>query len=452
MAPDLQARAFPGYTGPIPPQFHGLRPLISDLIPIDQPWAQALAALALLFLVAAIAYRVTVSGVLRLFHWILARTPLAANETYTVNISRRLAWIVPAVIVQRGIALVGHLPVILVELIANLASAVIVFTFARAISSTFDLLNALYQRRDNANKLPIKGYLEVGKIIVYMAAAILMIAIMINQSPVLLLSGLGAMGAVLMLVFKDTILSFVASVQLTNNDMVRIGDWIAMPQQNADGFVIDMALHTVKVQNWDKTVTTVPTYKLISESFINWRAMFEAGGRRIQRSLMIDQSSTRFLEPDEIDRLKRFSLLRPYLEGKEAELEQWNRASPERIEQSVNARRITNIGTFRAYVDAYVRSHPGIHVDHPNMFFLVRQLAPTPTGLPLEIYCFTKNTAWAVYEGVQADIFDHLLAILPEFHLRLFQEPGGHDIRGIIPAPAPDQVRMLEDAGTDDRA
>jgi len=406
--------------------------LLSDLIPIDQPWAQALGALTLLFLIAAVVYRIMVSGVLRVFQWILARTPMATDGPHVLSISRRLAWIIPAIIVRRGIALVDHLPTILVELIANLAAAFIVFTFARAISSAFDLLNDLYQRRDDANKLPIKGYLEVGKIVIYMAAGILMLAIMIDQSPILLLSGLGAMGAVLMLVFKDTILSFVASVQLSNNDMIRIGDWIAMPGQSADGFVIDMALHTVKVQNWDKTVTTVPTYKLISESFINWRAMFESGGRRIQRSLMIDQSSIRFLAADEIERLKRFVLLRPYLEEKEAELNRWNRASPERIEQSVNSRRITNIGTFRAYVDAYVRSHPDIHTDHPDMTFLVRQLAPTPTGLPLQIYCFTKNTAWAVYEGIQSDIFDHLLAILPEFDLRLFQEPGGHDVRGMI--------------------
>jgi miniconductance mechanosensitive channel len=233
------------------------------------------------------------------------------------------------------------------------------------------------------------------------------------------------MAAVLMLVFKDTILSLVASVQLTSNDMLRVGDWIEMPQLNADGYVIDIALHTVKVQNWDKTVTTIPTHRLISESFKNWRAMFESGGRRIMRSLRIDQNSIRFLEPGEVERLKRFSLLSAYLADKETDIAEWNAERPERMHDAVNARRITNIGTFRAYMSAYLKARGDMNME---MFLIVRQLAPSEVGLPLEIYGFTASTAWAVHEDVQGDIFDHLIAILPEFGLRLFQRPTGLDL------------------------
>ena len=234
-----------------------------------------------------------------------------------------------------------------------------------------------------------------------------------------------------MLIFQDTILSLVASVQISGDGRVRIGDWIEMPSQNADGDVIDIALHTVTVQNWDKTVTTIPTKKLISDSFKNWRGMSESGGRRIKRALYLDQASVRFLDPDERSRLRRFVLLREYLEGKERELADWNAGLGADAELPVNARRITNLGTFRAYVERYLRRHPQVHND---MTLLVRQLQPGPTGIPLEVYCFTSDTRWAVYEGIQSDIFDHLLAILPEFGLRVFQEPGGADFQALLAA------------------
>src|SRR3546814_225991 len=293
-----------------------------------------------------------------------------------------------------------------------------------AISKALGLGNQVYDRRPDAASRPIKGYVQLLKILVYAGAAILIIAVLMDQSPLLLLSGLGAMAAVLMLVFKDPLLSLVASVQLTSNDMLRVVDWIEMPQAGADGDVIDIALHTVKVQNWDKTVTTIPTHRLISDSYKNWRAMFEAGGRKVQRSLRIDQTSIRFLEPDEVTRLKRFSLLADYLGAKESDIAAWNAARPERARDAVNARRITNIGTFRAYMTAYLKDRGDMA---EGMFLVVRQLAPTETGLPLEIYAYTANTSWAVHEDVQGDIFDHLIAILPEFGLRLFQQPTGLD-------------------------
>ncbi|RIV88439.1 mechanosensitive ion channel family protein [Aurantiacibacter xanthus] len=336
----------------------------------------------------------------------------------------RLAKVIPLLIVSRGIQLVPFVPTDLDVMIVAVARCCIVLAVAMAISKGLDYLDELYRRRPEARARPIKGYLQVLKIVVYCAAAILGIAVLIDQSPLLLLSGLGAMAAVLMLVFKDTILSLVASVQLSSNDMLRVGDWIEMPGMNADGDVIDIALHTVKVQNFDKTITTIPTHKLISDSFRNWRGMQESGGRRIKRSLQIDQNAIRFLSDEEVADLQRFRVLQPYLAAKNAEVEDWNARELSGDINPVNARRFTNIGMFRAYVTQWLKAFPALH---DSMTLMVRQLPPTSEGLPLEIYCFTGTTNWAEYEAIQADIFDHLIAILPEFDLRLFQQPSGLD-------------------------
>ncbi len=358
----------------------------------------------------------------------LALSRFAGERVQLGDVVARLCNIAPAIAVQMGVGLVPNLPPTLILLARNVAAAFLILTIAMALSRALTIVNDVYQRRPHAANRPIKGYLQVGKIIVYSAAVVLMIAALMDRSPLLLLSGLGAMAAVLMLVFKDTILSLVASVQINSNDMVRVGDWIEMPQLNADGDVIDIALHTVKIQNWDKTITTVPTHRLISESFKNWRGMSESGGRRIKRSLTIDQTSIRFLTPSDVQALQRFTLLSDYLQAKQAEIARWNRAQPDRTLEKVNGRRVTNVGTLRAYIFAYLQSHPGISQD---MTLLVRQLEPSPTGLPIEIYCFTATTAWNQYEGIQADIFDHMLAILPEFDLRLFQQPTGGDLAAL---------------------
>ncbi|MCY1298875.1 Miniconductance mechanosensitive channel YbdG [compost metagenome] len=229
-----------------------------------------------------------------------------------------------------------------------------------------------------------------------------------------------------MLIFQDTLLSLVASVQITSNDIIRVGDWVEMPQLNADGDVIDIALHTVKVQNWDKTITTIPTKRFITDSFKNWRGMQESGGRRIKRSLYLDQNSVHFLANEDIARLHRFRLLDSYLKVKESELLSWNSQLDEASRLPINSRQLTNLGTFRAYVENYLRENIEIRKD---MTLLVRQLAPSANGLPLELYCFTATTAWSRYEAIQSDIFDHLLAILPEFGLRVFQHPSGADMR-----------------------
>ena len=236
------------------------------------------------------------------------------------------------------------------------------------------------------------------------------------------------MTAVLLLIFRDTILSFIASLQITSNDLVRVGDWIEVPKFGADGDVKDIALHTVKIQNWDKTITVIPTHKLIDETFKNWRGMAQSGGRRIKRSVLMDIESIKICDDALVERLKKIHLITDYVQDKLLELEKYNVEQQVDTSSPVNGRRMTNIGTFRAYVVAYLRQHKKIH---RQMTFLVRQLPPGPNGLPLEIYVFTNDTAWANYEAIQADIFDHILAVVPEFDLRVFQNPTGRDFSSL---------------------
>lgn len=398
-------------------------PTVTDirLLAGTPPWAETLIALAILGAVAWLANFLVRKIVLRfVLRWLPHDGPTPAP------IAARLANIVPALIIASGISAVPHLAPTVAIVVGNVVSASIILFAATAIGEALGLANQLYERRPESANRPIKGYVQVLKILLYAGAAILIVAALMEQSPLLLLSGLGAMAAVLMLVFKDTILSLVASVQLTSNDMLRVGDWIEMPQLNADGDVIDIALHTIKVQNWDKMITTIPTHRLIADSFKNWRGMAESGGRRIKRALLLDQNCIRFLSTGERRELGRIALIRDYLDRKQDELGEWNARLGDAGREPANARRVTNIGTFRAYVLAYLRANADIA---GGMTLIVRQLAPTPQGLPLEIYCFTGTTAWSEYEDIQADIFDHLLAILPAFHLRAFQEPSGRDLQ-----------------------
>ena len=411
----------------------------------DFPHAQAALGLVALLLGAWIANWLTRQVLLKL----AARLARASSTHWddalmSRRVLARLANVVPALIILAGIGVVPGLPELLVVVVRNVALAYVVLTVAMAIGNLLNAFNEIYEKNSQrARERPIKGYLQLLKMIVYIVAAVLIIASLVNRSPLVLLTGLGAMTAVLMLVFKDTILSLVASVQLASNDMLRVDDWIEMPSQGADGDVIDISLHTVKVQNWDKTISTIPTHRLISESFRNWRGMQEAGGRRIKRSLLIDQSSVRFLDQAERDHLRRIALIDDYLDDQRAELEAYNATLEAAGKDPVNNRRATNLGTFRAYVDAYLRAHPGVNQD---MTLMVRQLAPGPTGLPMEVYCFAADIGWVAYENLQGDIFDHLLAVLPEFGLRLYQAPGGADVAAALarlgtpanpPAPAP---------------
>lgn len=308
--------------------------------------------------------------------------------------------------------------------------SLIVLLVMLIISAAINAFNSVYQTFEIARQRPLKGYLQILKMIAFAFSAVIIIAILTGQSVGYFVTGLGAMTAVLLLVFKDTILSLVASVQLTQNDMVRVGDWIEIPGAGVDGDVIDVALHTVKVQNWDKTIATVPTAQLIQKSFRNWRGMSESGGRRIKRSLSIDMATIRFLEEDEIKRFSRFAPLMEYMESKVQELEDHNKGKKESgTDLTWDPRRLTNVGTLRAYIIQYLKNNERLHQE--GMTMLVRQLQPGAQGLPIEIYCFTNDTAWANYESIQADIFDHLLSKLPEFGLRVFQEPSSSDFQAL---------------------
>ena len=346
----------------------------------------------------------------------------------THNVFGRLVQVVPALIVFGGVQFIPGLPEGGAQLMRNVAMGYMVLMLTLALTALLSAANTIYTASPVAKDRPIKGFVQLVQIVVWIFGGVLTVAVLLDRSPLLLLSGFGAMTAISLLVFKDTILSLVASVQLTAQDMVRVGDWIEMPQFAADGDVVDVQLHTIKVQNWDKTITTIPTHRLITDSFKNWRGMSQAGARRIKRAIFIDVSSIRFQTQDEIDHFTRFALLKDYIKNKEQELTDYNAGLATEVAAEVNKRRMTNVGTFRAYAFNYLKNHPRIHA---GMTLIVRQLAPGPEGLPLEIYCFTNTTEWAVYEDIQSDIFDHLLAIVPEFGLRLYQKPAGSDLANL---------------------
>ena len=399
---------------------------LATLFAEQSPWVQSFIGLIGLGLAAVIVNYILKAIILRtLARWL---------DQQTETDDKAAGWaatVIPLLIISRGIELVPNLTVETRALVTHTAQALIVVSVAMAIVRALSYANELYERLPTSKNRPIKGFVQVAKILVLCGAAIIVISILIDESPLLLLSGLGAITAVLLLVFKDTILSLVASVQLTTNDMLRVGDWITMPSMGADGDVIDISLHTVKIQNFDKTIVTVPTHRLVSDSYANWRGMAESGGRRIKRSLSVDQSSIRFLSEEEVLELQKFKVLKPYLTAKHEEIAKWNASELDKDAAPVNARRLTNIGTLRAYILAYLQNHPRID---DNFTLMVRQLASGPQGLPIELYCFTNTTAWDVYEGIQADIFDHLLAILPEFDLTVFQEPSGADLSKALKA------------------
>ena len=310
--------------------------------------------------------------------------------------------------------------------VERLSSAAIILNFIYVIAAVFDAGECIYRTYPVSRQRPIKGYLQVIKIVLWIMAAVVAVGTLLDRSPWLLVSGIGAMSAVLLLIFRDSLLGLVAGVQLTTNDMVRIGDWIEMPKYNADGDVIEITLTTVKVQNWDRTISMIPAYALISDSFRNWRGMQEAGGRRIKRAVHIDVTSVMFCTEEMLDAYERIELVRDYVRSRRREIADYNAGCSIDTSLPVNGRCMTNVGTFRAYLAAYLSAHPRIH---HGMITMVRQLEPGKTGLPLEIYAFTSDTAWVAYEGIQADIFDHVLAAAPLFGLRIHQGPSSHDVR-----------------------
>jgi len=370
-----------------------------------------------------------------ILHWVVLRAfekrASASSRLWLQIITQnklfhRLAFTLQGIIVNIQAALWLQKGSEAAEILVTCAQLWIMMYALLSLFSLLDVILNLSQKLPAASQLPLKGIFQGIKLISAILVGILMISLLIGQSPAILISGLGAMAAVLMLVFKDPILGLVAGIQLSANDMLKLGDWLEMPKYGADGAVIDIGLTTVKVRNWDNT-TTIPTWSLVSDSFKNWSGMSASGGRRIKRSISIDATSIHFLDEDERQRLHKAHLLKPYLTTRHQEIDEWNQQldAPESV---LNHRQMTNIGTFRAYLNEYLRHHPRIRKD---MTLMVRQLAPDDHGLPIEIYAFTNTVVWLEYESIQADIFDHIFAVVEEFGLRIHQSPTGNDIRAL---------------------
>ena len=387
--------------------------------------------LAIIFLISGIVHLVIRYWIIKLLIKLDERT---ATEWYAVilkhKLPQRALFIVPLLIIYNGLGLFPDTYSILTDFVIRIAAATMILVMARVIDALLSSFHTLYLMRPASKQTPIKSYIQLGKVIVYVLSGFFIISSLADKSPWFFLSGLGAIMAILLLLFRDTLLSLVASVQLTNNDLIRVGDWIEMPNFGADGDVVDIALNTVRVQNFDKTITVIPTHKFLEHSFKNWRGMQEAGGRRIMRSLNIDLSSIRFLTYNEIEKLRKSHLLKDYISKK---MEEVNNYNSQHLEDSrttlTNGRWLTNVGTFRAYIIEYLKNHPR---SNSELLMLVRQLEPTDRGLPLQVYLFTDTTNWAEYEAIQADIFDHLIAVASEFGIRVYQQPAGNDLKKMV--------------------
>ncbi len=396
--------------------------------PLAHWLGEALLALVLLIVCVAvnwIAKRVIV-GIL---HKIAHRTKATWDDILVARgVYMRLSHLAPGLLLFYGAALFANDAFGM--WVQRVALAYVGLCVAASLHALLNALQDIYRSLQSTLAKPITGYVQTAQLLMWLGAVIYAVATLMGRSPAAFLAGLGALSAILMLVFRDTIMGLVAGVQLTANDMVRLGDWIEMPKFGADGDVIDITLHTVKIRNFDQTITTIPAHALIADSFKNWRGMQEAGGRRIKRALLIDLHSVGFCSERDLKRYESVEILAPYLKERRREVGDWNKQRNVKAGCPLNGRRLTNLGTFRAYIAAYLKQHPGIH--QTGMVFLVRQLEPTEKGIPLEVYVFTNDTRWTVYEGIQADIFDHLIAAASWFGLSLFQAPGGRDIRDAI--------------------
>jgi len=401
---------------------------------VASPLAWLILTLAVIS-VAAVAKYITRHVVLRAVRYFVKRTKTTWDDALlNRKFFGRLAHFTPGLIIYFTAGLFDPVQ----GLVERLAMVYMIMTGVFAFSAFLSAVDDVYQTFSISKQRPIRGYIQIARIILFVFVGIIAIATLMDRSPWLLLSGLGAMTAVILLIFRDSILGLVASVQLSSNDMVRIGDWISMPNYDADGDVTDVTLHTVKVRNWDKTITMIPTHKLVSDSFKNWRGMQESGGRRIKRAVHIDMASIKLCDKEMLDQYEKYQLITNYVRQRRSEVEQWNQDNNIDTSELINGRRMTNIGTFRAYVSAYLRNHPQVHQD---MTFLVRHLEPGETGLPIEVYVFSKDQRWAFYEAIQADIFDHIIAVVPFFGLRIFQRPSGYDFRGLADMSTPDKSK-----------
>ncbi|TCO07635.1 mechanosensitive ion channel family protein [Natronoflexus pectinivorans] len=345
------------------------------------------------------------------------------------KVFNRLSHLAPAVVIYvLSDSFFGIFPKVEIFLSSSAIIYMIVVLFW-SIQAALNALEDIYNTLAFAHERPIRGYMQLIHLLSYIICFFILLSYLFDVQVTRIFAGMGAMAAVLMLIFKDSILGLTAGIQLSANKMVRVGDWISMPSHNADGDVIEITLNTVKVQNWDRTITTIPTYALVSSPFINWRGMEESGGRRIKRWVNLDMRSVKFCTPEMLEKYKKIHHLKEYIENREKEIEEYNKANNIDETVMVNGRHMTNLGVFRKYLENYVVRHPKLNTE---MIFLIRHLQPSEKGIPLEIYVFCKDKAWAKYEEIQADIFDHVLAVIPEFDLRVFQLPAGDDLREAI--------------------
>ena len=379
-----------------------------------------------LILLAFLAYFIILFVVKKVIYVVIERSASKRDDILIKNkVFKRLCLIVPAYIIRYFITTAIPSYPTLAATIVLITKIYEVFVYSRVLDAILTTLNEIYDTYEISKSKPIKGFIQVLKTIIYIICLLLVIAILTQKQLSNILIGLGTLSAVLMLVFKDPILGFVGGIQLTINDMLRIGDWIVMDKSKADGEVLEIGLTTVKVQNWDKTITTIPTYSLISDSFTNWRGMENSGGRRIARSFVIDIDTIKFCTPEMLERFKKFQLVSQYIIDKEKEIEEYNKTNNIDDSNLVNGRRQTNIGIFRAYLNAYLANCPFINKD---MTFMVRQLSPTENGVPIQIYAFSSNKAWISYENIQSDIFDHVFAVVTMFDLKIYQKPSSNSL------------------------
>lgn len=386
--------------------------------------------ISILLFFAVLADVVTKRVILRTVERLVKRTSTTLDDVFfEKRVFDALAHIAPALIIRIGAPVVfDEFPAILPTFFKVIQLYILVVIFW-VFNSFLDALLELSQRSNYFKDKPILSYIQLGKLIGFLVAGVMVFSVLFSKSPVVVLSAFGAVAAVLIFVFKDTILGLVASVQISVNDMLRVGDWVSMEKYGADGDVIKITLNTIVVQNWDKTISTIPAYAFVSDSFKNWRGMSESGGRRIKRSLNINIRSVKFCDQDMLARFEKFEVLTGYLTARASEIEQYNQDQKVDKTYPLNGRHLTNVGVFRAYAERYLAHHPRIRQDMTHM---VRQLNPTEVGIPLEVYCFTNTVAWLEYENIQSDIFDHLMAAAPLFDLEIFQSPTGSDFQRLV--------------------
>lgn len=378
------------------------------------------------FLLAALSYLLVKRILLRLINSFIDKTESELDDVFVKRrVFNRAANLVPALLIYRLAPEALEKFPDLAALFTTLVAIYFILAVAGLVVALIDSLLDIYHSFPISRQVPIQSFGQVAKLVTYFLAMIVLVSLVVGESPLKLFAGLGAMTAVLMLVFKDPILGFVAGLQLSYNRMVGLGDWVEIPQHQASGDIMEIGLTTVKVRNFDNTITTVPTQSLITDSFKNWRGMQESGGRRIKRAITIDINSIKFCDQEDLARYSKIDYIKDYIASKSDELDAHNKEHVRDPDAIANGRRLTNVGTFRAYMLAYLQNHPNIH---KQMTIMVRQLAASESGLPIEIYAFSAEKDWAKYETIQADIFDHLFAVAKEFDLRVFQKPTGADL------------------------